>query len=200
MRGRVATAEFVRSVHTVADFVRDDRPEVAFVGRSNVGKSSLLNRLTGREKLARVSQTPGRTQSVNYFLVDGSWWLVDLPGYGYAKASHTDRQKFAALTEGYLEHGAKRSGFALVQLVDGQIGPTSLDEQAYQWFLSLGVRPILVATKIDKLSNGRRRPMLTSIAKTFGLEELPIAVSAKAGDGINDLWKVINAHRLAGSA
>ena len=98
---KVESAEFIRSAHASGDFVRDGRPEIAFVGRSNVGKSSLMNRLLGRKGLARTSSTPGRTRAVNYFLVNRRFYFVDLPGYGYAKAGKEERREWAALVDGY---------------------------------------------------------------------------------------------------
>lgn len=195
MRGRVTTADFVRGAHDAKSFVADGRPECALVGRSNVGKSSLLNRLVGRKGLARVSSTPGRTQAVNYFLIDQSAYLVDLPGYGYAKTSKQNRQTFAALTEAYLVHKGRDPRFALVQLVDGVIGATELDHQAHQWFRDVGVEPIVVATKIDRVKPGQRRASMAGISAALDLDpnHPPLFVSAKTGEGISDLWKAINA-------
>lgn len=195
MRARVTTAEFVRAAHDETSFLRDDHPEVAFVGRSNVGKSSLLNALVGRKGLARVSQTPGRTQAVNYFDIDGRLRFVDLPGYGFAKISATQRRQFAALTERYLEARSGAPRFALVLLVDGQIGPTELDDQARAWLSELGVEPVVVATKIDRVSKNRRRATLAGIAERLSLQpdNPPLAVSSRTGEGIPDLWKVIGA-------
>jgi len=102
---KVESAEFVKSARASGDFVRDGRPEIAFVGRSNVGKSSLLNRLLGRKGLARVSSTPGRTRLVNYFLINRRFWFVDLPGYGYAKAGKDERREWAALADSYFRAG-----------------------------------------------------------------------------------------------
>ncbi|MGH9361388.1 MAG: ribosome biogenesis GTP-binding protein YihA/YsxC, partial [Thermoanaerobaculia bacterium] len=121
---RVASAEYVRSAHEDADFVRDGRPEVLFAGRSNVGKSSLLNRLLGRKGLARTSSTPGRTRAVNYFLVNGRFYFVDLPGYGYAKAARVERRAWGALVDRYLRRALP--GSQVVLLVDGKVGATEL--------------------------------------------------------------------------
>lgn len=198
MRGRVNTAEFVRGAHDANSFVADGRPECAFVGRSNVGKSSLLNRLVGQKGLARVSSTPGRTQAVNYFLINGKEWLVDLPGYGFAKTSKESRRRFAALTEAYLERKGQDSGFELVQLVDGYVGATELDLLAHRWLNELGIEPIVVATKIDRVKSGQRHAALGGIRSALALEQdSPVAVSSKTGEGIPDLWKAINARREA---
>ena len=178
--------------------MRDGRPEIAFVGRSNVGKSSLLNRLLGRKGLARISSTPGRTQAVNYFLVNRRFYFVDLPGYGYAKAGKDARREWAARVEGYLR---EKPPDAVVLLVDGKVGATPLDVQAYQYLSGLGVVIVVAATKIDKLPRGRRAPAVREVRKVLGLEEaIPvIQVSADSGEGIKELWGAI-APRLEASA
>jgi GTP-binding protein len=167
--------------------LRDGRPEIAFVGRSNVGKSSLLNRLLGRKGLARTSQTPGRTQAVNYFLVNRRFYFVDLPGYGYAKAGKDERREWAARVEGYFR---EEPPDAIVLLVDGKVGATPLDVQAYEYLSSLGAVLIVAATKVDKVSRGKWASTAKEVRKTLSLgEEIPvIPVSAHSGDGIKELW------------
>lgn len=186
-------AEFVRTVVQVNDLIRDGRPEIAFVGRSNVGKSSLLNALLGQSGLARVSSWPGRTQAVNYFLVDGdsrrARWFVDLPGYGYARASKEARAAWGALIEGYFR---ERGGdCAAVQLVDAYVGTTPLDLQAFEYLTPLVARHVLVATKIDRLPRGRRSAALATIRRTLGIsgEHELVAVSAETGEGMRELWQ-----------
>ncbi|HEY9420786.1 MAG TPA: ribosome biogenesis GTP-binding protein YihA/YsxC, partial [Thermoanaerobaculia bacterium] len=166
---KVETAEFVRSAHGSGDYLHDGRPEVAFVGRSNVGKSSLLNRLLGRKALARVSSTPGRTQAVNYFLVNRRIYFVDLPGYGYAKAGKEARKEWAARVEGYLREALPAA--LVVLLVDGNVGATPLDVQAYQYLSGLGAKFVIAATKIDRISRGRRAAAVQKIRETLGLED-----------------------------
>lgn len=178
--------------------MRDGRPEIAFVGRSNVGKSSLLNRLLGRKGLARTSSTPGRTQAVNYFLVNRRFYFVDLPGYGYAKAGKEARREWAARVEGYFR---EEPPDAVVLLVDGKVGATPLDVQAYEYLSGLGAALIVAATKVDKLSRGKWASVVKEVRKTLGLEEeIPvIPVSAHSGDGIKELWGAM-APRLEASA
>ena len=188
------TAEFVRSAHGSGDYLHDGRPEVAFVGRSNVGKSSLLNRLLGRKALARVSSTPGRTQAVNYFLVNRRFYFVDLPGYGYAKAGKEARREWAARVDGYLRESLPAA--MVVLLVDGNVGATPLDVQAYEYLSGLGAKIVVAATKIDRVSRGRRVAAVKGIRETLGLEDsTPVnPVSAESGDGIRELWGAVAPH------
>ena len=190
---RIHKAEFARSAVNSKDFLRDGRPEIAFVGRSNVGKSSLLNRLLGRKGLARTSSTPGRTQAVNYFLVDGRTWFVDLPGYGYAKASKDKRRAWARTTEEYFEQALP--GATVVLLVDAKVAGTPLDAAAWEYMTGMGASPIVVATKIDKVPRGKRQQNLGELRRQLGLPEgqLVIPLSAETGEGIQELWREITA-------
>jgi len=192
---KIASAEYVRSAHAAEQFVRDGRPEVAFVGRSNVGKSSLMNRLLGRKALARTSSTPGRTRAVNYFLVNDRFWFVDLPGYGFAKAGREDRRQWAELVEAYLRHALPRA--QVVMLVDSKVGATPLDTQALEYLRSFAAPVAVVATKADRVPRGRRARAMAEIRRELGLTEregdddVPLAVSARTGEGIGGLWKRI---------
>lgn len=190
---RIHKAEFARSAVNSKDFLRDGRPEIAFVGRSNVGKSSLLNRLLGKKGLARTSSTPGRTQAVNYFLVDGRTWFVDLPGYGYAKASKDKRRAWARTTEEYFEQALP--GATVVLLVDAKVAGTPLDAAAWEYMTGMGASPIVVATKIDKVPRGKRQQNLGELRRRLGLPEgqLVIPLSAETGEGIQELWREITA-------
>jgi GTP-binding protein len=194
---KVESADFLLTAMSQEQFRRDGLPEVAFVGRSNVGKSSLLNTLLQRKGLARTSSTPGRTQAVNYFLVNRRFYFVDLPGFGYAKASKTDRQAWADLVETYLSFQAEKAErrLGIVQLVDGKVGATELDLQAHQYFRSLGIEPSIVATKIDKVNRGQRARRLVEIRQQLTLpDDADIyAVSAETGEGVQPLWKGIMA-------
>lgn len=191
---KIESAELSISAHTSGDFVRDGRPEVAFVGRSNVGKSSLMNRLLGRRGLARTSSTPGRTRAVNYFLVNRRFYFVDLPGYGYAKAGKDDRREWAALVEAYLRVAIPR--LRVILLVDGKVGATPLDVQAYAYLTSLGASLTVAATKIDQLPRGRRIAGLRKIRSTLGLDDAAplFPVSSHSGEGMKELWGAIASH------
>lgn len=188
---KVETAEFIRSAHGSGDIIRDGRPEVAFVGRSNVGKSSLLNRLLGRRDLARTSSTPGRTQAANYFLVNRRFYFVDLPGYGYAKAGKEERKEWAARVEAYLRHALPAA--LVVMLVDGKVGATPLDVAAYQYLTGLGASVVVVATKMDRVPRGRWPATLREIRATLELtDSIPlIPVSARSGVGMKELWSAL---------
>lgn len=191
---KVETAEFERSAHRSGDFPRDGRPEVAFAGRSNVGKSSLMNCILGRRGLARVGATPGRTRTVNYFLVNGRSRFVDLPGYGWARAGRDQRREWGQVVGAYLEQALPR--LLVLMLVDSKVGATALDEQAYEYLSRLGAKVAVVATKIDKLARGRRTAALAGIAATLGLDgAVPlIPVSAHSGEGMKELWRTIELH------
>ena len=191
---KIQNAEFVLSAAKAEQFLRDGRPEVAFVGRSNVGKSSLMNRLLGRKGLARTSSTPGRTQLVNYFLVNRKLYFVDLPGYGFAKASRTDRERWARLMDQYFRRSANGK-VLLVQLVDGKVGATALDIQAAEYFEDLGYLPLVVATKIDKVPRSKRVRSLRAVNQDLDLpdDDGVLPVSAVSGEGVQQLWRHIQA-------
>jgi len=194
---RIRSAEFVGASASAEGLLGDGRPEIAFAGRSNVGKSSLLNRLLGA-KLARTSSTPGRTQTINWFRIDGKLWFVDLPGYGYAKVSRQAREDWARTVASYFArpHEAR----LVVQLVDAKVGATALDVEAAEYFTALGVARVVVATKADKLKRGEQVRRIEEIRRALGLapETAPLTVSAKTGEGISELWKRIAEFLAAG--
>ncbi len=184
--------EFARAAASAGQFPDDGRPEVAFMGRSNVGKSSLLNRLTGRQGIARVSKTPGRTREVNFFLADERTYLVDLPGFGYARVSQSQRRAWAKLIEAYV---SRRDTLALaVHLVDSRHDPTPLDAMLRDALLSRGVPTAVVLTKGDKISGSKLPRALSRARKQLDLPEevTVLATSSKSGKGITELWKVID--------
>ena len=190
----VHAARFAAAAAEPARLPRLGLPEVAFAGRSNVGKSSLLNRLVGRRSLARVSKTPGRTQQINFFVVDEQLALVDLPGYGFARVSVTLRDEWKALVEHYLTR--RRSLRAVVLIVDLRRGVEADDAQLLAFLTAHGVPAVLVATKADKLAYGARVRQARALAAATA--PVPVVVcSAVSGEGIGELWARIRAHSEA---
>ena len=165
-------------------------PEIAFAGRSNVGKSSLLNRLIHRKKFARVSNTPGRTREVNFFRVNDAFILVDLPGYGYARVSKEQRAEWRPLIEGFIRRSAQLRGIVL--LIDVRHDPTKDDRQMLDFLSEVGVPTVVVLTKIDKLTAKQRTTQTASIARDLALDaEQVITFSAVTGEGRNDLAEAV---------
>ena len=187
---KIDTARFIRSALSKKDFSEDGLPEIAFAGRSNVGKSSLLNKILSRRSLARISSVPGKTRAINYFLINSSFYFVDLPGYGYAKVGKAERRDWAKLMDQYLQRTLP--GGMIVQLVDGRVGATNLDIQAYEYFCDLGGEPTVVATKIDKVPRSKRRAQLGEINQALSRGSVePIPFSARTGEGVQELWREI---------
>jgi GTP-binding protein len=166
-------------------------PQVAFAGRSNVGKSSLINRLMGRRKLARTSRTPGKTRTINYFLVDDRYLLVDLPGYGYAKVSMKEREAWRRLIESFLHRSPGMT--RLVQLVDIRHKPTELDAMLRDFVDPLGIQSLVVATKADKISRGARGRHLEIIRSALPTAGPPLPFSAETGEGAAEIRRWIEA-------
>lgn len=165
-------------------------PEIAFAGRSNVGKSSLINRLVNRKKLARVSNTPGRTREINFFDVNGEFVLADLPGYGFARISREQRAAWRPLIEGYLRGSPTLKG--VVQLLDVRHHPSDDDLQMLDFLAQVGTPTIVVATKIDKLRTAERGPRVEALAREAGVElEQLIPFSAETGEGRDELAEAI---------
>ena len=190
------SVEFVASAANPSQFPHDRLPEVAFVGRSNVGKSSLLNTLVrygpkgsgpiGRKDLAFVSSTPGRTQTVNFYRVQGRFYFVDLPGYGFAKAPRAVVNEWKALAEGYLI--GREPLRLVVVIVDSRHEPKALDVQMRDWLEAEGTPYLVVASKVDKLKKTRLAESLRAIEETF---HPPVAFSAVTGEGASVLWERI---------
>ncbi len=185
-------AEFVRSAGTQAQFLWDGLPQFAFAGRSNVGKSSVINRLLGRKNLAYVGASPGKTTQVNYFLVDRKAYLVDLPGYGYAKVSKAEKERWGKLMESYFQEAQITAG---VLIVDIRHKPTADDLTMHQWFRETGCPEIVVANKLDKLKKSQVEPALTLIRETLELggSDTLIPFSAEKGTGKEELLNRLNA-------
>ena len=183
------TARYEASYGTIAQLPKPTTPEVSFVGRSNVGKSSLLNRLLGRKQLARVSSVPGKTANINFFDVDGVKF-VDLPGYGYAKVSHAEKQRWADLIGGYFEQ--ERSFNLVISLVDIRHETQKLDLQMVD-FLAEAELPFVVAlTKADKITRNKQNQAAAALRSSFGLaQEQIIITSSETGLGIDELRRRI---------
>ena len=184
-------AEFVLSAASSKNFVRDGRPQVTFAGRSNVGKSSVINRILNRRNFARVGATPGKTTQINYFRIDDRIYFTDLPGYGYAKVSQAERDRWGQLMESYFaEPGLISLG---VLIVDARHKPTADDVTMCRWFQDTGCPLVVVANKLDKLKKSEIEPNLTVIRQTLELtdEDLLIPFSAEKGTGKTELLSAI---------
>lgn len=176
-------AEFVLSAASPEQFIRDGRRQLVFAGRSNVGKSSVINRLLNRKNLARVGSSPGKTSQINYFNIDDTLYLVDLPGYGYAKVSKAERERWGRLMESYFrESGLLSLG---VLIVDARHKPTADDVTMHEFFRAAGCPMVFVANKLDKLKKSEVGPNLALIRATLDLDEDETLVpfSAVKGDG-----------------
>ncbi|MBR2133036.1 MAG: YihA family ribosome biogenesis GTP-binding protein [Oscillospiraceae bacterium] len=184
--------EFILSATTPNAFVRDDLPQLAFAGRSNVGKSSVINSIVNRKNFARVGASPGKTTQINYFKIDGAAYLVDLPGYGYAKVSKAERDRWGKLMENYFASGLITWG---VMIVDARHKPTADDVTMAQWFFDSGCPLIVVANKLDKLKKSEIEKNLTCIYETLDLreEDYLIPYSAEKNTGRLDLLELLNA-------
>lgn len=185
---KITSAEFLKSAFANEHLPDDGRPEIAFLGRSNVGKSSLLNSLLQRKGLARTSNTPGRTQSINYFVVNDDFYFVDLPGYGYARVSKEMRKDWGKMAEDYLS--AREELVLFIQLVDARHEPTALDRQLAEWLRHHRKEVLVVATKSDKLSTNNLNKSLKEIRSVFGGYPV-IAYSSVTGKGREEVWKAI---------
>jgi GTP-binding protein len=185
---RITSAEFLKSAFQQSDWPRDPKPEIAFMGRSNVGKSSVINSLLNTRGLARTSNTPGRTQSLNFFDINNSFRFVDLPGFGYARVPKSLRLGWGEMVTSYL---AKRQQLVLsIQLVDSRHEPTKLDLQLHEWLEHSAKQRLIVATKSDKLSNNDLKMSLERARRVFKAATV-VAFSAKSGSGREELWRRI---------
>jgi GTP-binding protein len=188
---KVQTAEFLVSAGRADQFPKAPWPEIAFAGRSNVGKSSLINRLLNRRKLAHTSGTPGRTRTVNFYLVNGRFLFTDLPGYGYAKVSREVKQVWWGLVEGYLREREQLRG--IVHILDARHPPTPDDREMQEFLRAVELPSLVVLTKADKVARGQRAPTRSAAVQFLGLPdpEAPLFVSAESGEGIPQLWRAI---------
>ena len=182
--------EFLISAASTKDFPKNRFPEIAFAGKSNVGKSSVINRILNRKNFARVGETPGKTVHVNYFTVDGKCYFADLPGYGYAKVSQSEKERWGKLMEDYFASQRITLG---ILIVDARHAPTNNDITMARWFMDTGCPFVVVANKVDKLGSTKIAPNMKVIRQDLELgEEVPlIPFSAEKGTGKDELVKYI---------
>lgn len=186
---KVTSTEFIKSAFTEEHWPNHPLPEIAFLGRSNVGKSSLINSLLAVKGLARTSSTPGRTQSLNFFLINNRFRFVDLPGYGYARVPRNIKAEWGAMATNYL---AKRPELVLsIQIVDSRHEPTTLDLQLNEWLQHHAKPRVVVATKSDKLSNNELRKNMERVRRTMDAEKV-VSYSATTGRGREEIWRLID--------
>ncbi len=187
---KIRSAEFILSASSPWQFPSPTLPEIAFAGRSNVGKSTLINSLLNRKKLVKTSSTPGKTQLINFFKINDKFHFVDLPGYGFAKVPETVRQQWQRLIEAYLQE--RESLRNVVLIIDSRHGPTSQDRQLKEW-LDYYDRPVLiVASKIDKLKRGQIQKHLKIIRQDLSLDTTPLSHSSLEKGRRDEIWKNLN--------
>jgi GTP-binding protein len=188
---KIKSAEFVKSAVKPADFPKEPLPQIAFAGRSNVGKSSLINSLLNRKNLAKTSRTPGRTQLINFFKINDQFFFVDLPGYGYAKAPLSVKKNWTKMIEEYLKQNSSLS--LLVFILDARRIPSQLDQTLQEWLLAWNAPYVCVVTKSDKISKSALGRQLQIIQETLNPPQsvLFVPYSAKTKLGSAELWKII---------
>ena len=190
---KINKAEFVTGAADVYSIPRSDLPEVAIAGRSNVGKSSLINRLLNRKRLAVTSSTPGRTRQINFFNINDEFYIVDLPGYGYAKVSKGERRKWGEVVSAYMRD--RRALKAMVVIIDLRRDARDEEFGLMEMLDELGIPPIVVLTKADKVKRNERARRRAAIAKAFDMSPSELVVfSSVTGEGKAELWKAITAH------
>jgi len=189
--GQPVRSEFVISAYSPRDFPQDMLPEVAFAGRSNVGKSSLINCLLERKNLAKTSSTPGKTRGINFYLIERKLYFVDLPGYGFARVPHYIRKHWRLLIEPYLTKNLKLKGVVLI--IDSRLEATESDRIMIRWLKSFGIPFVVVATKVDKLSGSERSRCFERLQQAYreeGVQEI-LPFSARTKEGRKPLWRII---------
>lgn len=190
---QIKRANYLLTAVKAAQYPEQQLPAVTFCGRSNVGKSSLINTLLNRRNLARTSSQPGKTRTINFYDIDGAWYLVDLPGYGYAKVAKAERENWRVMIDEYLEK--YRGPKLFVQLVDIRHEPSALDCQMWEWLVAAGAPALIVATKSDKISRGARAKHLALIGRTLHVNAADIIpFSAVTRDGRDILLDEIEAY------
>ena len=188
----IKTAEFAGSAKQKKDYFNHQLPEIVVVGKSNVGKSSLINALTGNGKLARVSKQPGKTRLINFFLLNRQFYLVDLPGYGFAKVSQKEKEKWGTMIENYLNSSEQLR--AVFLLVDIRHEPSANDKMMYEWMVYQGFHPIIIATKADKIKRSQLQKQLKVIRLGLNTEKGAILIpfSAETKQGREEIWDLVD--------
>ncbi|WP_099158679.1 ribosome biogenesis GTP-binding protein YihA/YsxC [Virgibacillus ndiopensis] len=191
---KVTKAEIVISAVSQKQYPNDQLPEIALAGRSNVGKSSFINKLINRKNLARTSSKPGKTQTLNFYKINEIFYFVDVPGYGYAKVSKKEREKWGGMMEEYFE--TRDTLKAVLLITDIRHEPTRDDVQMYDFLKHFELPVVVIATKLDKIPKGKRDKHLKRTKETLQLdkEDLIIPFSAESGEGKDEAWKVIRNH------
>ena len=187
---RIHAAEFMLSASTISQFPAETLPEIAFAGRSNVGKSTLINSLLNRKKLVKTSATPGKTQLINFFKVNDKFYFVDLPGYGYAKVPESVRRKWQNLVEAYLSE--RKTLRNVVLIVDSRHNPTIQDRQLLEWLKYFQRPSLIVASKIDKLKRGQVKNYLQKIKNNLSIESAPLGHSSMLYGSREEIWKKLD--------
>lgn len=189
---KVNQAEFIISAVGPGQYPEDALPEIALAGRSNVGKSSLINRLLNRKNLARTSSQPGKTQTLNYYLINRFFYFVDVPGYGYAKVSRTERAAWGKFVERYM---TRRDPLRLVMLIiDVRHEPSRDDQAMYEWLKHYGVPIVVIATKADKIPKSKWAKHVKDVRETLGMpkDDKVLLFSSETGLGAEELWALID--------
>lgn len=187
---QIKQARYVGTYVTTEQLPADGLPEIALVGRSNVGKSSLINRLANRRNLAKSSSTPGKTRTINFYLINESFYMVDLPGYGFAKVGRAEKDRWGQMIESYLRQRTQLRG--VIQLVDIRHPPSANDLIMKDWLQQAGIPLLVVATKADKISRGARGNSLAVVRKNMNLDLEPLYFSAQTGAGRDELLEEID--------
>ncbi len=185
---KITSSEIVISAVSPKQYPEDARPEFALVGRSNVGKSSTINTMLNRKSLARVSASPGKTRTINFYIINNEFYLVDLPGYGYAKVSKSERASWGKIIETYLK--SRKNLYEVILLVDIRHSPTDDDKMMYDWIKHYGYGSLVVATKADKISRGAYQKHFKIIREKLGMAktDIIVPVSSLKKEGIDKLW------------
>ncbi|EGT4529983.1 TPA: YihA family ribosome biogenesis GTP-binding protein [Clostridioides difficile] len=188
---KIRSSEITMSAVNKSQYPLEGIPEIALAGRSNVGKSSIINTLLNRRNFARTSQTPGKTRTINFYLINNEFYFVDLPGYGYAKIAKSEKEKWGGIMERYLE--SRQELCSIFLLVDIRHEPTADDKLMYEWIKHFGYNCVVIATKADKISRGQYQKHISIIRKKLQMEssEKVIPVSSLKKTGVEELWEEI---------